>query len=297
MIPYSDTYMVIGGPTSIYVMRGDPKAGGSIDLISNQVGILGPQSWAQGPDGTIYFMSRHGLYKLQPGGLPDPMTLGRVNQTLAQIDLTVYQFNLAWNGDDDTLWIVAVPLAQGTPQLVMVWDSKLDSFWIDNYPAAMGPACIAAVTGTGGALVGANRRILLVGGWDSYVRTPDANNFNDDGSAINTNIRFAPLKLGDGDSLGKVNAARFEWGMNVGGGFLVNYDYFVANQPQEAANPLAVSAHTGSFTPSGGYQSLDRTRVRGGAFCLQLSKTGALGNTWSFESALLEVTGGGRMRT
>lgn len=296
LIPFADTYMIIGCPSSIYIMRGDPKAGGTIDLLSAQVGITGPLAWAQGPDGTIYFMSRHGLYKIALGGSPpQPMSSGKVDKFLSNIDLSVYQIQMGWNGDDDTLWIAAVPSALGTPQQVLVWDSRTDGFWPDAYPFAMGPTCLASAVGKGGALVGNNRRVLLVGGWDGYVRLPDANNFGDDGTEIDSLVRFAPVQLGDGDSLGKVIAGRFNWG-EPGNNFSVTYSYFVGNHPQDAALALT-PAHTAAVAGQGGYQTLDRSRVRGGAFCLQLQNSGQFGTTWAIESALLEVTDGGRMRT
>lgn len=295
LIPFADTYMIIGCPSSIYIMRGDPKAGGTIDLLSNQVGITGPLAWTQSPDGTVYFMSRKGLYKI-PRGASECIALstGKVEKYFSVIDIATFQFQLGWNGDDDTVLIAPVPTVQTSPQQAIVWDSRTEGFWPDVYPYGMGPACMAPAIGKGGALVGSNRRVLLVGGWDGVVRIPDANNFGDDGTAITTLVRFAPVQLGDGDTLGKVSAARFNWGEPFNN-FSVTYDYFVANHPQDAALAV-VSSHTKVLAGQGGYQKLDRQRVRGGALCLQLSNS-VFGTTWSLESAILEVTEAGRMRT
>lgn len=295
LIPFADTYMIIGCPSSVYVMRGDPKAGGSIDLLSNQVGITGPLAWTQAPDGTVYFMSRKGLYKIPRGAMQCiPLSEGKVEKYFSVIDLATFQFELGWNGDDNTVLIAPVPTLQGSPQQAIIWDSRTEGFWPDVYPYGMGPACMAPAIGKGGALVGSNRRVLLIGGWDGVVRIPDQNNFGDDGSAITTLVRFAPVQMGDGDTLGKVMAARFNWGEPFDN-FSVTYDYFVGNQPQDAALAFT-SSHTKAVGGQGGYQTLDRQRVRGGAFCLQLSNS-LFGTTWSIESALIEVTAGGRMRT
>lgn len=294
LIPFADTYMVMGCPDSLFIMRGDPKAGGTIDLLSAQVGITGPEAWAQGPDGTIYFMSRHGLYRMVNGGQPVAMSLGRVNKTLAAVDLTLYSFKLAWDGSNDCLWITAVPALTGLPQLNFVWNATVDGFFPDTYPAAIGPACLASATGFGGSLLGNQRRIILVCGSNGYIYVPDDNNFADDGTAIDSRCTFPPFKLGDGDTLGRVIATRFNWG-TITEAFAVRYAYHVGNQPQDAAE--AGESHSNTFSGTGGYQSIDRARVRGGALCVSVGGQGVAGTTWSLESALTEFVPAGRMRT
>jgi len=55
LIPYRDDYLIFGCATSMWIMRGDPAAGGSLDELDLTVGIFGANSWCFDNDGNLYF--------------------------------------------------------------------------------------------------------------------------------------------------------------------------------------------------------------------------------------------------
>ena len=75
LIPHSDDYLVFGYDTQLWILRGDPAAGGQLDCISRSVGIAGARAWCYGPKGDIYFMSVNGIHKLAYGGSSVPQVI------------------------------------------------------------------------------------------------------------------------------------------------------------------------------------------------------------------------------
>src|SRR6202020_709199 len=81
LIPYSDDLLIFGGDHTIYIMTGDPAAGGQIDLVSDAIGMAFGIPWCKDPYGTVYFFSnRTGIYTLVPGQAPV-----RISQNIEQI--------------------------------------------------------------------------------------------------------------------------------------------------------------------------------------------------------------------
>lgn len=74
--PFSDDYCIIGCESSVWVIRGDPAWGGSIDVIMNSDGIFGNNAWCFDQDGNFYFANYTGLYML-PRGLGALRNLSR----------------------------------------------------------------------------------------------------------------------------------------------------------------------------------------------------------------------------
>jgi hypothetical protein len=67
LVPHSNDCLVIFCTNSIWIMRGDPSFGGTIDNISRQIGCIGPDAWCVTPEGLIVFASADGIYVLPAG--------------------------------------------------------------------------------------------------------------------------------------------------------------------------------------------------------------------------------------
>jgi hypothetical protein len=51
LIPHSDDYLLIGCLSSLWIVRGDPAMGGSIDNLSHSIGVVSAAAWCAGPAG------------------------------------------------------------------------------------------------------------------------------------------------------------------------------------------------------------------------------------------------------
>ncbi len=62
LVPLQDDYLLIGCKTSVYLVKGDPMAGGQIGLVDDKVGIMSNSAWAAMGPGTVLFSNGVDLY-------------------------------------------------------------------------------------------------------------------------------------------------------------------------------------------------------------------------------------------
>jgi hypothetical protein len=60
-IPFRDDYMVYGGTVSMWLLRGNPASGGSLDELTRETGIVSPEAYCLGPNNELYWMGITGL--------------------------------------------------------------------------------------------------------------------------------------------------------------------------------------------------------------------------------------------
>jgi hypothetical protein len=289
-IPYGDVTCVMGMANSIAIMRGDPKAGGSVSIISHEIGIVRPTAWARDPQGNLFFMSRDGLYVMGAGGSePKPMSRGRMDSTLGSINHNSVKVIMTYDPGELGLKIYLVPTDSTQATTVVFWDQRKNAFWKDTLPAGLGPTAVAPIVGAG--LDG--KRYDLLGCWDGYLRLLDPASNSDDGTAISSLVRFAPISPVGQMLQAKVVQARMLWGKGVAdANFSVTYKMYTGTDPVTASAAAATYSKT---ITAGGYQSIDRTRSRGNTFIFELSNT-TNNKSWELEQATLLYSPSGRVR-
>jgi hypothetical protein len=287
-IPYGDNSCVMGMANMIAVMRGDPKSGGNIDVISREIGMVGPRAWARDPDGNLYFMSRDGLYVMTPTTPPKPMSRGRMDQTLGTIDHTSTKIMMAWDPKEEGLKIYLMPLTAGDPTTVVYWEQRKNAFWIDSVGAGVGPTACVTVNS-------AARRTVVLGCWDGYLRELNEEALTDDGSLISSRIRYADNQILSSLLNAKITQMRFLWGTSTPfPHFNVTYKLFAGDDAVSVSlldDPVYMKRIIRE-----GYQELDRTRTRGGCFTLELSND-ILDTAWQVEEINFLAAPSGRIRT
>lgn len=195
--PYSDDNMILGGDHTLWIMRGDPAAGGGIDSISYQTGIVGAEAFARDEAGNLYFFGSNGIYRVAGGDAqPELITSGRLDRRFSSVDLAVNRIRLLWNSRLQGLHVFITPLTQGT-STHYYWDRRTDSWWVDRFPDATGPTAVWMYDADD-----PNDRLLMLGGFDSYVRSFDEAGKSDDGGAgdpiaITSYVLFPPIVASD----------------------------------------------------------------------------------------------------
>ncbi len=88
MIPSIEDYLLFGSLGSLWLLRGDPTVGGRMDNLSRRIGCVGTECWCYGPDSSIFFLSRDGLYTIPPGSTSYPQSVSEevIPETLKNID-------------------------------------------------------------------------------------------------------------------------------------------------------------------------------------------------------------------
>lgn len=194
LIPYLDDVLYIGGDHSIWMLQGDPADQGSIDNVSRQIGVIGPDAWTFDEDGNIYWLAQNGLYRLRVGSTQiESISKGRLDDTLTQIDFGANNVRLQYDRETQGVHIFIVPTTEGaTPNDQWFWDKRTDSFWRDQYPTQVGPTAVRLFDSDT-----FDDRVVALGGWDSFVRNFDRNAKSDDGTAIDSYAYFTPFTAGD----------------------------------------------------------------------------------------------------
>lgn len=99
LCPFADDFMVMGGREALWIMRGDPAAGGSIDNLSRSLGIVDQDAWSFGPSGELYFLSRNGLCVLAPGAQTEPRLISEdvIPVELKDINTEKYKVSMGYD--------------------------------------------------------------------------------------------------------------------------------------------------------------------------------------------------------
>ncbi len=276
----SDDLLVIGGDHTVWLMRGDPAAGGRLDNISQQTGIAGPDAWCLDPNGTFYFFGNGQFWRMVPGQLPVSISSGRLDRVFNAIDLAENTVKLVWDQTHRGVKINVIPSAEG-PTRHYWWDSRTDGFWPEEYPDAMGPSAVFPYDADN-----PNDRALLIGGWDGYIRYEDDSSVTDDGTTIYSNVCFGPVTPGGPHANVRVSRTITILATDSDP---VALKMYAAQSPQEvvaATTPVWSQVVTA-------YNRYGIPRIGGNSVMFELENSSEEERTWAMESlsAIMEVTG------
>jgi hypothetical protein len=280
LIPYSDDVLVFGGDSSIYLMRGDPAAGGEIDLVTETIGMAWGQAWCQGPDGTIYFFSnRTGVFALQPGQQPQRIS-GALDNYLYAINTGTHGVRMAWSDRYQGLHLYVTPLAAPAATTHFFWEQRTGGWFPDVFANRNhDPLCCCALDGNL-----PTDRVTLTGGWDGYVRAVDQAAADDDGTPIASAVFIGPFLT---PTAGEVMLRELTAVLGETSG-AVTWEVFVGSTAEVATTRPAAAA--GVLRP--GRNLTKYPRVAGHAIYLRLSST----VRWAMESIRITLGDRGMVR-
>ena len=293
MCPLSDDVLVIGSTRSVWVLQGDPMAGGRVIRRSDRTGILGQNAWTTDPAGNLYFLGEEGLYVMSPLGQPKNLTRTRipglagckpVRTGYAGAAGETYA-TLAYDADRHGVLILLTPYAGGAATHYF-YDLRNDAFWPESYPDDIGPTCAAYYSATSPAY-----RKVLLGGRNGYLYQFDdaAKNDNVSGQdvAVSSYVWIGPRRLGGGVHDAIVTRVV---GVLSSGSDTTGFGIHAADTPEAVLS--AAAAASGDWSAG---MNVDRSRVRGGAHALKLHNSTA-SRRWAVESITLEFVPGGVQR-
>lgn len=292
LMPFNDDTLLIGGDHNLWRVNGDPADGGSIDLVSDQIGVLGPSAWTKDPTGTIYFLGTGGLYKIAPGGGPELLSGSTYNQFFTGINRTTNYLTLVWDRDRQGCYILVEPFsnAQGTS---LWFDARNGGLWPIQYPAAHGPVSAILYDGDD-----PTTRFILLGGRDGFARRVAATALDDDGTAISCLVSLGPIQPAPPTGDAVVTAMDVDLGENFGSdaSTIINANWTLkgGKSAYEVTEGTPRRIAGGTFTAPGRQQTR-RQRLRGGWFALEFGNS-TLDTYFSLERVVLHVEGQGKQR-
>lgn len=280
LIPFSEDQLLIAGDHTLWMVRGDPADGGSIDLVSDSIGIQGSHAWTKAPDGTVYFVGTGGLYRMGPGGYPEAVGDKTYTDYFANINRGTHHITMAWDRDRHGTFIFVTAINSGS-SMHLWYDLRMDALFPIKFPDNHGPLSVVTVDGPR-----PTDRAILLGCRDGYIRKLDETALTDDGTAISSHALIGPFKASD------VLESTLQWLDVILGepsGTQTDADFSVTATVQ-AGQTVERAAVNPKYTRTRTFNTPRRhakwiNRIRGNVFFLKLSNA-VLGKTWSFEKAV-----------
>lgn len=211
LIPYTNDYFIIGSAHSMFMYQGDPAAGGTNIIVSDDMGIVGKDAWTIHPDGTLYYIATGGLFSVKPiwefYRPPENMTAEKYNQFFANLSPGTQTIILVYDADRHYLHMFVTPRNSAIQGTHILWDWRKKGLWPQQFPINHGPtaACLFLSDNQ------PNNRNVLLGGFDGFVRgfdftytaTDDDGNENIgvDSFPISRSITLGPVAPFPGASL------------------------------------------------------------------------------------------------
>lgn len=193
IIPCTAETLVFGCDHSIWVMFGDPAAGGRLTQLTDVTGMAWGVPWCKDPMGGIFFLgSRGGVYRMEGcSAHPERLTSDSIDEDLAEIDLTKTVARMAWNDREQGVHLFLTAL-DGSESTHWFLDVRNKAWWPDRFASENhNPASVHVFDGD----LADDRRILL-GCYDGYVREWDIDAEDDDGIEIDAYCWLGPLRPG-----------------------------------------------------------------------------------------------------
>ena len=283
LAPHSDDYLIIGCRESLWMMRGDPAFGGSLDSLSNNIGIVGQNAWTYGPEGELIFLSLDGLYILASGGDAIPVSISRevLPRELLNFDPDNTIVNLEYDVQDRGIHIFLTETSTNSrTHWWMDWERK--TFWPlqmtgDHEPTATCNLQATAIEDSG----------IILGGRDGFLRRFSFLSEDDIGSTPESYIFIGPIPLARDGQFGTIVSMDAVIAENVG-------DVTWAIHPGKTFEAATSAASVSTGTWVAGLNGTVRPSGRGAAFMLKL--TGTSGRRWAMEEILVTMRDSGKRR-
>lgn len=279
MIPCMDAYLICATARSLWVVQGDPTAGGALRRISDTVGIVGAKAWVK-LDNTLVFLAEDGLHQVNADGSNlTPLTQNTIPAELRNINPATTTVSLGYDEDRPALHIYL--RTAGGSDTHWLYELNPPAFWPMRLQNAHSPRVVCQHQGE-----------LLLGSNDGYLRKVTGD--SDDGAAIQSHVVVGPFRLG---SLGHYGRMMNLHASLAAGSGRVNWRIVTGDTAEEAADNAKTAIE--SFQSGASYSSLVKgsgnwtagrsimvyPRVRAIWCCLWLQST----DKWAFEGMLVNT--------
>lgn len=284
MISHSDDYLVFGCQNSMWVLRGDPKFGGMLDNLSENVGVVDKQAWCYGPEGQILFLSRDGLYGLSPGAQQYPQSISRevLPKALRDISSSTFTVTMAYDLRDRGVHIyLSSANVQTVEHFWFDWEQK--SFWPVTLEGNYDPTALTVFYSPD-----LRQTVVLLGSRDGFLRRYDNFFETDGGNQFSSYVTYGPIRLG-GRNLNDGIITELVGTLGVDSGN-VTWSVLVNDTPEGVSTASAFE--TGTWVAGLNYNN--HPRARGAAFILKVAN--AESRRWAMESAHAAVKKTGTTR-
>ena len=261
-------------------MRGDPRNGGNVDLVSDITGMTFGEAWCKDPYGNIYFFgNRPSVWRM--AGPQQPQRISQpIEPLLKDINTGANIIRLVWNDIQQCVHLFITESDTPADCTHYVWEYRSNSWWQDHFANNnLNPLCVVAYDGNL-----PNDRAILLGCWDGYVRFLDPNAVTDDGTTIFSNVLLGPILTQEMDEMLLKDV---QWILAEGSG-QITWEVLAGRTAEKA---LAAAASTTDVVNAGRNPN-QPVRVADHAIYVKISAT----TRWAMEALRARFAGRGKVR-
>ncbi|KKN10085.1 hypothetical protein LCGC14_1040220 [marine sediment metagenome] len=304
LISFHDDYLIFGCASTIWLLRGDPVAGGSLDNLSDTTGMFGANSWCFDDARNLYFWGSGGLYEIKSDfsgirNLTEMVLPDIINDEAA--DPSTHRITMGYDKKRHGIVVAITVLATGVNSNYF-YSFKTKGFYPESYPNECGPYSIFYYDANDTTFAD-----LLLGSKDGYIRKFLTSAKNDDiggsDTAISSYVTYpiTPLSQVE-DQNGKLTELVFDLSGGAAGGDAgdtdgVTYELHKGNDAETVLEDIVDGATAFlSETLSGtGRKNKIKPRMKGAYWGLKLFNSTA-SETWAINRVLYGTVKAGKVR-
>lgn len=208
LAPQTAETMLVSTLDGLMLMRGHPRQGGVFEPLSKQQSILGNGAWAKTPDNVLWFLSKQGLYKLDPTPNSVPTAVSREKIPRELVGLT-------YNYEDptvcmcyDSMWdVIYITVRNNNQNQGWMFDPRTGGFHqlvMAGYPYVMYEHLPFQTDSASGVLFGK----------DTGIYRFDL--FGDQEPELSSSLIVGPIRLTENpNEMGKITRIRTIFGRNT----------------------------------------------------------------------------------
>ncbi len=276
LVPYSDDILYFLCDHSIWMMDGNPAAGGRVMLVSGVTGGAWGRPFCRDETGAIYFFgSRGGVFRMEVGA-PQSITDNKITKDLRSVNLLTTIVRMEWDDRDQKvhLWLTSLT---GAASVHYVWYRQQDAWFDVTYEdAGMNPTAVHTIDADA-----PTDRYMLLGCRDSYIRYINPDALDDDGETITSDVYMGPIKIGKDR---KFMLTEIQAILDDDADF-VDFEVYAGTHAQDAFES-GVPKISGRF--DAGHSYAVRDRCSGRALYIRLKNSALLGH-WAMEKLYIRL--------
>lgn len=287
LVPFFADYCVFATYSKLLLMRGDPRIDGTLDTITDRVGIIDRFAHCKNSEGDVFFLAHDGLRVLQASSSPRPELLSkdRIPLELVGIDTNAVEISMEYDVQENGILIGLTP-TDGSAASHWWFDVKRAAFWEASFPLLAQPRVQHIFNSENPAL-----RCVVQGDGDGYLRTFRRAQYFDDvpslamaDKRIVSRVQYGPFGPSGRQNTIAAMLHTIEAQLAAGSGPIA-WSAFAATDA-EGAIRATTPFKSGVFASTAVSKRTIRQLVaaRGGAFIIELAGSDATGaSAWAIE--------------
>jgi hypothetical protein len=283
VIPFRDDVLVLASSQSLWMFRGSPSSGASLDNVSNEIGVHNHRCWTTDGAGRLYFMDKNGVYLLD--GAIRNLSNNAFPRFSNEFNLDDYQYlSMVFDKYNNGVLISGEGYGQNKSFFVSL---DTGGFFEQSFDSSGG--ITSAIYDGCKMLLGCKDGGIRFFDEDAVVDVDTDDTEND----IESEVLFGPAAISRESSYTAILNS-IEAVLDISGGS-VGVKLYVGQTASEVISNYESDSYSWSSTFSSGYSYRKRPRRRSNYIGVLLYNR-SQDTTWAMERVILEIIQKGKLK-